>query len=212
MKKLSTLLIIVLSVFFAFGQNLDPSSYDGISKDAKKRIFLDNFDSNKYSWIRKTSPPTHKIQDGFLYFSNEYDFPYVDGKAISYNGNKNWEIETKIKFISGDVEAFNGLMWGQLIFGEKYVFSFSSMGYHQIEFIDGYNQSFIVKPENTGVINKTSENDIVVRKYEGKYYFFINKVLIYSTNFNDLPGQYIGFSVAPNSMMRIYYLKLWYID
>ncbi len=212
MKKILILFFIISSIYSAYGQEVDPSSYDGIPKNMKKRIFIDNFDNNNYSWIRKTSPPTHRIQDGFLYFSNEYDFPYVDGKAISYDGNKNWEIETRIKFISGDVEAFNGLMWGQLIFGKKYVFSFSSMGYQRVEVIDGYDQSFLLKAENTGIVNRTEDNDLVVRKYGDKYYLFLNKVLIYSSDYETLPGQYIGFSVSPNSMIRINFLRLWYIE
>lgn len=212
MKKNILLFLLLVFVLFAYSQDVVPNAYDGVSISMKKRIFLDNFDNNKYSWIKNTSPSTNRIGDGFLYFSNEYDFPYVDGKAISFDDEKNWEIETKIKFISGDVEAFNGLMWGQLIFGEKYVFSFSSMGYQQIEFIDGYNQSFVLKPENTGIINKTSDNYIVVRKYGNKYYFFINKVLICTSDFKALTGQYLGFSVAPNSMIRIDFLKFWYID
>ena len=212
MKKIVLIFFIVLSLYSLYGQDITPNSYDGIPKSMKKRIFIDNFDNNNYSWIRKNSPPTHRIKDGFLYFSNEYDFPYVDGKAISFDDSKNWEIETRIKFISGDVEAFNGLMWGQLIFGKKYVFSFSSIGYVQVDVVDGYDNTFLLKPQKTQIVNKTAGNDLIVRKYGNKYYLFFNKVLVYTSDFESLPGQYIGFSVSPNSMIRIDFLRLWYIE
>jgi len=212
MKKNILLFLLLIFVLFAYSQDVMPDAYDGVPTSMKKRIFLDNFDNNNYSWIKNTSPSTNRISDGFLYFSNEYDFPYVDGKAISFDGEKNWEIETRIKFISGNVETFNGLMWGQLIFGKKYILGFSSMGYQQIEIIDGYDQSYLLEPINTGIINQTDENDLVVRKYGSKYYFFINKNLVFTSNFESLTGQYIGFSVSPNSMIRINFLRLWYIE
>ena len=188
-----------------------PDLYDGIPRSEKERVFLDNFDNNGYFWIKESSPSTHRIADGFLYFSNEYDFPYVDGKAIAFDGNKNFEIETRIKFISGDVESFSGLMWGQLVFGEKYIMSFSSMGYYQIQKEDGFDETAILEPKQSEIINKTSDNNLVVRKYNDKYYFFINQNLIYTMDYEGLPGQYIGFSVAPNSMIRINFLRLWYL-
>lgn len=201
-------------MFAALGmsaQQIQPDSYEGVPRSNKERIFLDNFDDNRYFWIKESSPATHRIADGFLYFSNEYDFPYVDGKPISFDGNKDFEIETRIKFISGDVEAFNGIMWGQLVFGEKYILGFSSMGYYSIIKEDGFDESTILEPQQSEVINKTSDNNLVVRKYGDKYYFFINEVLIHSMDYNGLPGQYIGFKVAPNSMVRVNFLRLWYI-
>ena len=192
-------------------QQIQPDLYDGVPSSSKQRIFLDNFDDNRHFWIKQTSPSTHRISDGFLYFANEYDFPYVDGKPIAFDGNQNFEIETRIKFISGDVEAQNGLMWGQLVFGKKYIFSFSSLGYYTIIAEDGFDETVILEPQQSDIINKTADNNLVIRKYNDKYYFFINKNLIHTMDYETLPGQYIGFRVAPNSMVRINFLRLWYI-
>jgi len=211
MKKLFFLLIIALS-FSMSAQNSQADLYDGIQRSDKQRIFLDNFDDNRYFWIKDASPSTHRISDGFLYFSNEYDFIYTDGKPIAYDGSKNFEIETRIRFVSGDVEAYNGLMWGQLVFGEKYFFEFSSLGYYRIIKEDGFDQIVIKDATQSDIINKTGDNDLVVRKYNDKYYFFINKNLVYSMDDPGMPGQYIGFKVAPNSMIRINFLRLWYIN
>ncbi len=210
MKNLFFLLVIALSIT-AKAQTNQPDNYDGVPRTNKQRIFLDNFDDNRYFWIKDSSPATHRIDNGFLYFSNEYDFIYTDGKPIAYDGSRNFEIETRIKFVSGDVEAYNGLMWGQLVFGEKYFFEFSSLGYYQIVKEDGFNETILKEPVQTDIINKTGDNDLVVRKFGDKYYFFINKNLVYTMDYSGMPGQYIGFKVAPNSMIRINFLRLWYI-
>ncbi len=211
MKKLIFLLIFVFSMALLNGQSINPDSYDGVPRSSKQRIFLDNFDDNRYFWIKDSSPSTHRIDDGFLYFSNEYDFTYTDGKPIAFDGNKNFEIESIIKFISGDVEAFNGILWGQLVFGKKYFFTYSSMGYYTITREDGFEKTEVIKPVKSSIINKTGSNDIVVRKYNDKYYFFINKNLVHTMDYEGLPGQYIGFKVAPNSLIRINFIRLWYI-
>ncbi len=210
MNKLLIFIMLLLPAGMV-AQSIMPDAYDGVPKSSKQRIFLDNFDDNRYFWIHESSPSTHRIKDGFLYFSNEYDFPFIDGKPIAFDGNKNWEIESRIKFISGDVEAYSGIMWGELIFGQKYIFEFSSMGNYQVEKIDGFDHEVILGPDNNGIINKTADNNLVVRKYGNKLYFFINQNLVFTTDFEGLPGQYIGFSVAPNSMVRINFLRLWYI-
>ncbi len=212
MKKNIVIIFILLATTGLFAQDYQPDLYEGIPHSNKQRVFLDNFDDNRYFWIKESSPATHRIADGFLYFSNEYDFPYIDGKAIAFDGSKNFELETRIKFVSGDVEAFNGIMWGQLVFGEKYIFGFSSMGYYAVQSEDGFTESNIIEPQQTEIINKTADNNLVVRKYGEKYYFFINQNLIHTMDYAGLPGQYIGFKVAPNSMIRVNFLRLWYIN
>ncbi len=190
---------------------INPEDYAGVPSEKKVKIFVDNFDNNKYFWIKKSSPSTSRIADGFFYLSNDYEFSSAEGKAISYDGNKNWEIETSIKFISGEVEDFSGLMWGNLVFGKKYIFAFSSLGKYEVKIIDGFDEKILAGPEKLDTINKTWDNDLLVRKYSNKYYLFINKKLVYTFPYTGLPGQYIGFSIAPKTMIRINFLKLSYI-
>lgn len=209
--KRNIFLVLMFVTIGMYAQQIQPDAYDGIPSSSKERVFLDNFDDNRYFWIKESSPATHRISDGFLYFSNEYDFPYVDGKAIAFDGNKNFEIEARIKFVSGDVEAFNGIMWGQLVFGQKYMLVFSSLGYYVVQKEDGFEEKNLIEPKQTEIINKTADNNLVVRKYNDKYYFFINQNLVHTMDYEGLPGQYIGFKVAPNSMIRINFLRLWNI-
>lgn len=214
MKKLTFFIVLFFTSILVNinAQELMPDSYDGIPQSSKTRLFLDNFDDNKYLWIKNTSPATHQMIDGYFMFSNDYGFPYTDGKPISFDGTKNFEIETRIKFVSGDVEKFSGLFWGELIFGDKYFFGFSSMGKYKIDKEVGLQTTTILEPVESAIVNSTAENSFTIRKYGDKYYFFLNKNLIYTMDYEDLPGQYIGFTVAEKSMIQINYLRLWYIN
>jgi len=214
MKKL-TFFIVLVSIGMLLkvnAQELMPDNYDGIPQSNKVRIFMDNFDDNKYYWVKNTSPSTHQIVDGYFLFSNDYGFPYTDGKPISFDPTKNFEIETRIKFVSGDVEKFSGIFWGELIFGDKYFMSFSSIGKYKIEKEVGLQTETLVEPVKSEIINSTADNSLIIRKYNDKYYFFINKNLVYTMDYETLPGQYIGFTVAEKSMVQINFLRLWYIE
>ena len=203
--------LALFSCLISYSQII-PDSYDGVPQSNKSKIFVDNFDNNKHYWIKESSPSSHRIDEGYLFFANDYEFIYSDGKPINYNASKNFEIETKIKFVSGDVEAFNGLFWGQLIFGDSYFFGFSSMGYYKIDKEIGLQQASILEPVKSAIINKTAENTLVVRKYGDTYYFFINKNLVHTMPYEQLPGQYLGFSVAKKSLIQINFIRLWYIN
>jgi len=214
MKKSTIILALIAFVFVTkiSAQGLMPDSYAGIPQSSKTRIFMDNFDDDRYSWIKNASSSGQEIIDGYYMFSNAFDFPNTDGKAISFDATQNFEIETKIKFVSGDVEKFSGLFWGELVFGDKYFFGFSSMGSYVINKEVGFNTNNILPETKSEIINKTAENSLTVRKYGDKYYFFLNQNLIYTMDYEELPGQFIGFTVADKSLIQINFLRLWKIQ
>lgn len=212
MKKFTIFIMLFLFGAISFSQELNPEVYDGIPETSKSRIFLDNFDNNKYFWIKQSSPSTHQIREGYLFFANDFDLSYTDGKIINFNPDKNFELETRIKFVSGSVERFSGLFWGELIFGDKYFFGFSSMGEYKIVKDIGFQTETISKPTKSELVNQTSGNVMTVRKFNDTYYFFLNKELVQKIPFEALPGKYIGFRVASKSMVQINHLKLYYIN
>jgi len=212
MKLIVLIIALILSQTKIHAQEINPSDYASIPVSMKKRVFSDDFDNNKYFWIKQSSPVSHQIHDGFFFFSNDYDLPYTDGKPINFDANKNFELETKIKFVSGNVESLNGLFWGELIFGDKYFFGFSSMGYYTFNKEIGFQLKEYVKKTKSELINQTADNLFTVRKYNDKYYFFINQELVYEMPYETIPGNYIGFQVASKTMVQINYLKLWTIE
>ncbi len=211
MKKITIISTILFLSVVGFSQDVMPDTYDGVAQSNKQKIFIDNFDDNRYYWIKESSPNTHRIADGYLFFANDFGFPFIDGKPINFDANKNFEFEAKIKFVSGDVEDFNGLFIGQLIFGDKYFYGFSSMGKYKIEKETGLQTETIVPETALSSINKTAENTLTIRKYGDKYYFFLNKTLIHEMPYETLPGNYIGFNVSKKTLIRVNYIRLHYI-
>ncbi len=171
------------------------------------RIFSDDFVDNRFGWIREGSSDLNRIQDGFLFYSNPFEFPYYDGKAIYFNPDENFEIQAKIKFISGPVDQLNGLFWGDLIFGTKFLIGFSQLGDYAVIQNSGVDERTIVKSKVN--INRSGFNELVIRKVENEYVFYINGEEVYRMTYKPFTGRYIGFFIAPKSYVQIAYLKLW---
>ncbi len=173
----------------------------------RQRIFVDNFVDNRFDWLHEGAGDLNRIQDGFLFYSNPFDFPYYDGKAIYFDPSQNFEIDTKIKFISGSVEETNGLFWGDLIFGVKFLLGFSQLGDYVVIKNTGVDEKILGTTKVQ--INRSEFNRLTVRKIGPYYYFYINNKLIYKMNYTPFPGRYIGFFIAPKSYIQIAYLKVW---
>ncbi len=173
----------------------------------RQRIFVDNFVDNRFDWLHEGAGDLNRIQDGFLFYSNPFEFPYYDGKAIYFDPSQNFEIDTKIKFISGGVEDVNGLFWGDLVFGVKFLLGFSQMGDYVVIKNTGFDEKILgtTKVE----INRSDFNRLTVRKIGQFYYFYINDTLIYKMNYTPFSGRYIGFFIAPKAYIQIAYLKVW---
>jgi len=173
----------------------------------KQRIFIDHFVDNRHSWLHPGAAELNSIQDGFLFYSNPFDFPYYDGKPINFDSSQDFEIDTKIKFISGDVQAVNGIFWGDLIFGVKFLLGFAQFGDYVVIKNRGIDE---IKLGLTRLnINRSGFNRLTVRKIGGYYYFYINDQLIYKMNYRPISARYIGFFIAQKSYIQIAYLRVW---
>ncbi len=181
-------------------------------KYKKIRVFSDDFIDNRYDWIFEQNSLLTKIENGCLFYANPYNYNYFDAKPIMLDINQNFEIETKIKFISGDVTLFNGLFWGDLIFGKKIIFGFSSTGDFAIWQNSDLDSNLIVKQKLDTIINPTDFNHLKVVKLDGRYLFFINGHQVYQMAFEPFTGRYFGFTIAPKSYIQIAYFKIWYLQ
>ncbi len=173
----------------------------------RQRIFVDDFVDNRFDWLHEGAGDLNRIQDGFLFYSNPFDFPYYDGKAIYFDPSENFEIDTKMKFISGDLQKPNGLFWGDLIFGVKFLLGFTQLGDYIVIKSTGVDQKIMGTTKVS--INRSDFNELTVRKIGSYYYFYINDQLIYKMDYTPFTGRYIGFFIAPKSYVQIAYLKVW---
>ncbi len=208
MKTLSSLFFILTAFVVISYSQLITSVGDAEYK--KLRVFSDDFVDNRYDWVYEQSN-LNKIQFGSLFYANPFEFPYYDGKPIMLDINKDFEIETKLKFISGDVSKFNGLFWGDLIFGDKMFFGISQLGEFIVMKISGFGQEILTK-QKSDTIQRSDFNVLSVVKTGDKYVFFINDRQVYQMPFEKFTGRYFGFGIAPKSYIQFAFLKIWYLQ
>ncbi len=208
MKRVVSFLLLLFAVFFTSYAQL-VTTVDS-TEFKKLRIFVDDFNDNRFEWIYDNSG-LNKIVNGSLFYSNPFEYPYYDGKPIMLDESKNFEFETKLKFISGDVSKFNGLFWGDLIFGDKMFFGISSMGEFVVMKNSGFNDQ-VIHQQKSSVINRADFNSLKVVKIADKFIFFINDQKVYEMPYEKVGGNYFGFCIAPKSYVQINYLKIWYLQ
>ena len=93
----------------------DPSVYHSISSEEKIAIFFDDFDDNRYNWGlgEEINNWCEKLEQGNLFFQSFDNNAKEDLISFPIDENKDFEIETSIRFIQGDTLKFFGLQWGK---------------------------------------------------------------------------------------------------
>lgn len=188
-----------------------PEVYDTYPVDKRIPLFTEEFTDNKNSWYLgiKENVWFQNLQDGTLFFQSFEDVPKEDYKEVFIDQSKDFEIELKIRLDKGIQNKFNGLQWGKSAAeGKQFDFFFNGQGQYTIDKFTGTFTDF-VPTTATKLINNYTYNTLTVRKVGAKYYFFINKQMVYSMPFEPLFGNGIGFQVAEKSSTQIDYLKVW---
>jgi hypothetical protein len=208
------LLIIIIftcSLMQVKGQTIwDPNVYHSISSEEKTALFYDDFDDNRYKWGlgEAKNDWLEKVSEGHLHFRSFDDNAKEDLIHFEIEQNKDFEIETSIRFVEGDSLKFFGLQWGKSDdFNNQYDFLISGNNFVTI---DKYSGEFFdyLEPSALDFLRKGYFNKLTIRKLNTNYYFFVNEQLIFSMPFKPFFGNYIGFQVAENSSIQIDYLKI----
>jgi hypothetical protein len=193
------------------GQTIwDPNVYHSISSEEKTALFYDDFDDNRNNWGlgQVENDWLEKVVDGNLNFQSFDSHAKEDLIPFKIEQNKDFEIETAIRFVHGDSLKFFGLQWGKSAdFNNQYDFLISGNNYVTI---DKYSGEFFdyLEPSVSEFLRNNHFNKLTIRKLNTNFYFFVNEQLIYSMPFKPFFGDYIGFQVSENSSILIDYLKI----
>ena len=131
-------------------------------------------------------------------------------KAVDWNAD--FEIESSIKFVGGEDNNGNGIMWGQSKSGwDGWRFAISGDGHYKI--YSWNNEKYITLKDWTvgRNISKLDFNKLTVRKVSGDYYFFINEALVHTCPFESLPGNDFMIFANQNSIIRISSIRFSYL-
>lgn len=206
MKKLIIILfILLLSIVKAQTGQLTPDV-----------IFFDDFNNNTNNWTIADNKRSRSGIDSGFYYLTAKGHAYGEAQEIKIDSHKDFEIETRIKIISGNAEHknyYSMLFWGREAMN-GYYFTFAKDGFASVEICDGKNQRDCIT--KSGSLQKAIPvpgefNVYLIRKTGKTYSFFINGTLFYQMPFAPFFGNLIGFGAGRNVTLAVDYLKVAYL-
>ncbi len=179
-------------------------------------ILFEDFTDNKNNWtVAETKKAASRIDGGFYYLT-AFGHAYGEAHEVKIDTRKDFQIETRIKIISGNSEHknyYSMLFWGREAMN-AYNFTFAKDGFASVEVCYGKNQSdCIVKNRSLQKTNLSPEdfNVYSIRKTGKTYSFFVNGTKIYEMPFAPFFGNLIGFGAGRKVTLAIDYLKVHYL-
>ncbi|WP_159949832.1 caspase family protein [Polaribacter septentrionalilitoris] len=189
------------------------TDYSAFATKDKEYIFEDQFSNNNNSWSTGTSGKTYgRVSNGtYLWKSYQEKSSWTSHKNIYIDQKRDFEIEARMKYVSGKKTSGIMLKWGSDS-SENYNIEFNGNGKYWIgSYVDG---EYIASKSWTAssYINKETYNKLTVRKIGKKYYFFINEKYLHAMDYRAFFGDKVGFTTPPQSSIEIDYLKINYLD
>ena len=173
-------------------------------------IFFEDFNNNKNNWtITDNKNQISRIDSGFYYLT-AVGHAFGEGQEVKIDARKNFEIEARIKILSGNSDHknyYSMLFWGREAMN-GYYFTFAKDGFASVELCSGKNQNDCTT--KTGSLQKTKLdpggfNVYMIRKTGNKYLFFVNGTQFYGMPFAPFFGNLIGFGAGRKVSLVIDY-------
>ncbi len=190
-------------------------SYAGVSGRGRQDIFLDAFDDNRAKWVTGT------VEDGKFRLaveSGHYSLRSLDANHKSawrntgIDTSRDFEIETRIKHVSGPADQGQGLIWGASDGKNAFHFSFAPKKHFKVYKWQAGKAVDITPWKKTDLVDPDDYVVLTVRKAGSTLYFFLNKTLVHRMPFEPFFGNRIGFSTGRNSAIKVDYLKVAYLN
>jgi hypothetical protein len=179
-------------------------------------IFFDDFVNNKNNWtITENKHQSVRIDSGFYYLT-ALGHAYGEAQEVNIDTRKDFQIETRIKFLSGKSDHknyYSMLFWGREAMNGYYL-TFAKDGFVSVERCAGKNQSDCITKNAS--LQKTmlapdEFNVYTIRKTGSTYSFFVNGTQFYQMPFAPFYGNLIGFGAGRKVSLAIDYIKVIYL-
>ena len=229
-----TLYILCFIGYLCANAQPEPKNYYEF-KDRKQLVFADDFDDDKNNWLVcepkgcEVIPDDDTMPKGDSCYINNGLFSFdiqpkeKTGKGYVYeistdiDFNKNFEIEFKA-YIKGPKDNFNiGILhWGRpcnSVNGNNVYFSRKRFRifYSNLQFGDSLHPDVDKSLFTPRTHQKNTYNTYVIRKYDNKYYIFVNNEYIGKCPFIPLTGNIIGLGKSTNNSGEFDYIKIYYL-
>lgn len=197
----------------ALGKSMVTAQIDTIAPGV---IFFEDFNDNKNNWTIADNKKGKARIDGGIYYLTATGHAYGEGQQVRIDTRKDFEIEARVKIVSGNSEHknfYSMLFWGREGM-DSYYFTFAKDGFASVEICDGKNQHDCVVKNGSlqkTMLNPEDFNVYMIRKKGNTYSFFINDTQFYTMPFVPFFGNLIGFGAGRKVSLAIDYLKVSYL-
>lgn len=191
------------------------TDYDYIPYAKKETSFHDAFNSNVNDWSTGSSGNSSgSISNGaYTWKSYAEKSAWTTHKKISIDETRDFEIEAKIKYVTGSTTSGIMLEWGKSNSNsDNFNFEFNANGKFWIGRY--YDKDYVASKSWTysSHINKYDYNTMTIRKLGANYYFFINEQHVHTMPFQAFYGDKIGFTAPAKTTIKIDDLRISYLD
>jgi len=179
-------------------------------------IFFDDFKNNANNWTVGENKKQRSRIDSGLYYLTAVGHAYGEAREVKIDTHKDFEIETRIKILSGHSDHknyYSMLFWGREAMN-GYYFTFAKDGFASVELCTGKNQSDCITKSGSlqkTILNPDDFNVYIIRKTGSTYSFFVNGTQFYQMPFTPFYGDLIGFGAGSKVSLAIDYLKVIYL-
>ena len=176
-------------------------------------VFFEDFVDNKNGWTVTDNKYLQASMEGGLYYLKALRHAFGEAHQIIIDQKKDFEIETRIKILSGNADHknyYSMLFWGREGL-DSYYFTFSKDGYVSVELCDGQNQSDCKIMKGSLIKVELIADDFnvyTIRKTGDMYSFMVNGTKLYEMPFVPFFGNSIGFGAGRKVSLAIDYLRI----
>ncbi len=218
MSGKKSLLFVFISFLFGtviIAQEKQTPAYYSFSSSLKNQVILrDDFSKFNNYWLLgiEENSWSETIEDGHLVFQSLTTKSKEDLLPVLIDQNRDFEIETSIRFVEGQMDKAYGLQWGKSVNPvRQYDFLLTGGGHYTIDKYDGGFSDYVPFTISDDV-NRYAFNKMTVRKVADNYYFFLNEKLVHTMPFEPFFGNLVGFQVGDNSTIMIDHIEIAYLD
>jgi uncharacterized caspase-like protein/ribosomal protein L21E len=176
--------------------------------------YYDGFVDNRKNWSTENDSKVHLyIQDGYYMFQHKRGSKsWISWNKAKINQNRNFEIVSAVKHVSGVDNYSYGIMWGEDA-QNSYFFGISANGqYLYGKYVNGKWKTLAGWVKSNYINKYSARNVIGIRKKGNNIELRINFVTVKTLSYERFSGSNIGFSVDNNQKVGFDYIKVKMLD
>jgi len=202
--------LLLLSAHQLKAQSWQMEDYAGIPSKDMRNVLSDKFENDQNMWAERSA----NLQCSLLPTQGIIVKSFQEGGAykqmpVNFNPKKNFQIEGSIKWAKSTSIAPIGIVFGITEMGDAYEFLISQDGTFSIIEMAKWSAKAIQTQIPCSHILKDNYNSLMVRKTGGKWFFFINKNLVFECQAQDFIERNVGFVVKGKTNIYANYFAVY---